>query len=99
MFDAFYDVEEKMKKGNPYAKKVPIGPSAHQLPHQLRFVGEMLKFVVSGHGILGECRVVHESSRGARQSLQLRILVSCLDTLTPFWSGSLCLDQLISVII
>lgn len=74
-------------------------PSAHQLPHQLRFVGEMLKFVVSGHGILGECRVVHESSRGARQSLQLRILVSCLDTLTPFWSGSLCLDQLISVII
>lgn len=28
MFDAFYDVEEKMKKGNPYAKKVPIGPSA-----------------------------------------------------------------------
>ena len=21
MFDAFYDVEEKMKKGNPYAKK------------------------------------------------------------------------------
>ena len=22
MFDAFYDVEEKMKKGNPYAKKV-----------------------------------------------------------------------------
>ena len=24
MFDAFYDVEEKMKKGNPVAKKVPI---------------------------------------------------------------------------
>lgn len=31
MFDAFYDVEEKMKKGNPYAKKAPRGScrSAH----------------------------------------------------------------------
>ena len=24
MFDAFHDVEEKMKKGNPYAKKVVL---------------------------------------------------------------------------
>ena len=51
MFDAFYDVEEKMKKGNPYAKKARsvVAGSFDQLMFEFLSLNRVVNLDVSKH--------------------------------------------------